>query len=84
MRVKQSVNYVRHLRWVANRLFISLKCYFCLEPLLPNMLKAREWWNLPRLITVHHVDGNHENDHPSNLGVCHVACHRRHHIQNPE
>jgi hypothetical protein len=32
-----------------------------------------------RSITIHHKDGNHDNDDDRNKALCHDPCHRRHH-----
>jgi hypothetical protein len=34
-----------------------------------------------RTITIHHKDGNHENDSPSNKTLTHCKCHRSHHMR---
>jgi len=35
---------------------------------------------IARTITIHHKNGNHEDDRQSNKAPCHTGCHKRHHM----
>lgn len=69
----------RHLRWVFNRLLLTVKCHFCEQPVFTAMLSGKEWYGIQKLVTIHHIDGDHHNDAPNNLAPCHVSCHRAYH-----
>jgi hypothetical protein len=53
-------------------------CWFCHLPFTDE--------DLPRtgidLITVHHKDGNHQNNEPSNKVFVHNRCQRRYHVKD--
>jgi len=64
-------------------------CFFCHKPLLtPEQLKsyAKDGDGqgsplaISRTITIHHKDGNHENDKDSNKALAHSNCHRSYHM----
>jgi hypothetical protein len=48
------------------------KCFFCAESLLEAELLK---------ITVHHINGNHEDNRSSNLALSHECCHRGYHAK---
>jgi hypothetical protein len=78
---KASKNYMRHLRWVAARLFLTVNCEFCGKPLFDSLLEGKAaWWSITKRVTIHHRDHNHDNDSPGNLAPCHTECHRRYHM----
>lgn len=58
-------------------------CGFCALPLLaPNPAPTfghRRHSAPPLDLTLHHVDGNRENNSRNNLDPCHDSCHRRYH-----
>jgi hypothetical protein len=47
-------------------------CHFCDE-------SVAQFGRLRRDGSIHHLDGDHSNDVPSNLAIAHRACHTSHH-----
>jgi hypothetical protein len=63
------------------------KCYFCRKPILQSAVAVVRHGEgsgspLPDLLdaVIHHIDGNHYNDHQSNKALAHDACHQRWHM----
>lgn len=61
----------------------GFKCYFC-----GNELDTKSAFvshgnavgpKLMAKITVHHINGVHEDNAPMNKTLCHTTCHKRHH-----
>ena len=50
----------------------KVKCFFC-----HNLLVESD----PLKITVHHMNGDHNDDDPENLALSHEKCHRGHHAK---
>jgi hypothetical protein len=45
------------------------KCYFCHKPLTAK--------DLPDNITIHHINGNHDDNRDENKALSHETCHRK-------
>lgn len=85
-RIRRELGKQRELLWF---LLFGKKCCFCKL----DLLSAEERGTLknhvrfgnataPPLdldITEHHIDGDHDNNVPSNIALCHDTCHKRHH-----
>ena len=54
-------------------------CYFCKEKVFAAWTTENLGSKRARRITIHHVDGNHDNNSPSNLVASHSVCHGRNH-----
>ena len=54
-------------------------CYFCNEPINPEAFVEG---NTGDGILLHHKDHDRSHNEPSNLGIAHRTCHRKHHIAN--
>lgn len=64
-------------------IFGSFLCWFCVEPLdaYTDFSEHGEAVG-PKFtakLTIHHVDGNHENNALLNKALCHTKCHKSHH-----
>lgn len=68
-------------------------CFFCKKAL--EVSRTAGGWlkhgnavgpRLEEKITIHHIDGNHDNDEPLNKSLCHTTCHKSFHrrIANEE
>jgi hypothetical protein len=73
------------LRELAHFLLTGRYCFFCGELLLTVVCgKVKHGDGAgPKLrdkITIHHIDGNHENDAEDNKALAHQSCHKRHHL----
>lgn len=56
------------------------KCYFCKKLLIEAARTFDGDGRAPMIkevITIHHRDGNHDNDGPGNGRLCHQTCHKR-------
>ena len=51
-------------------------CCFCRKPFTEEDFPNKTEDN----VTIHHVDENRENDHPSNKRLAHKICHKRYHF----
>lgn len=87
-RVKKSfsseVRLLREIAWWAIR---YLRCYFCDEVFIP-VKKAtkltfghRHHKPFKLKLTLHHRDGDHDENKHDNLRWSHSTCHKRHHIK---
>jgi hypothetical protein len=60
------------------------KCWFCRKPLMDDVSYAKDGDGqgspIARTITVHHKDGDHQNDDQENKVLVHTTCHKRHHM----
>lgn len=77
---------LRKSREVLRFLLRDEKCYFCKKPLIreDSYCKDGDGQGSPiknghGLPTIHHKDGNHDNDAPENKALAHDKCHRRFH-----
>lgn len=85
-RWREFMKEVRKLRELVHFLLVGQACYFCGKPLS----EIAESWNnhgngdgpklTDRRITIHHRDGNHDNNEHSNKVLCHTSCHKSHHM----
>lgn len=48
------------------------KCYFCKKPLVTADIFK---------MTIHHINGDHEDNSPENLALSHERCHRSFHAK---
>lgn len=77
---------VGKLRELVHFLLVGQTCCFCGKPLSET---AETWTNHgnargPKLvdpITIHHRDGNHDNNAHENKALAHRSCHKRFHLQ---
>lgn len=62
---------------------LTLVCYFCKKP-----FSYAEEFNThgntigPKFaekLSIHHLDGNHDNNERENKALCHTSCHKSHH-----
>jgi len=60
-------------------------CCFCHKPLMDDESYAKDGDGqgspIARRITIHHVDGNHENDAQNNKRLSHTSCHLSYHAR---
>lgn len=60
-------------------------CFFCKKSLLPYKAKIKfgdaTAQPLSDLPTIHHVDGNHNNNRSTNRALAHQSCHKSHHAK---
>lgn len=60
-------------------------CYFCKRELMKDESYAKDGDGqgspIARRITIHHVDGNHDNDKRSNKRLAHTRCHKSFHMR---
>lgn len=59
-------------------------CFFCDRPLLDDDFVAHGNASGPRFAgdgTIHHVDGDHENNDMANKALCHRTCHKAFHLR---
>lgn len=68
------------LKALARDTFIRQRCYFCKRALIQMQTHGKTSWWIRAEITVHHINGDHDDDRPKNHALAHAACHRRHHI----
>jgi len=58
---------------------------FCRKPLLNDVSYAKDGDGqgspISRRITIHHKDGDHDNDDQRNKKLVHTSCHKRYHIR---
>ena len=57
---------------------------FCRKPLVTDKSYAKDGdgqGSPVRGLTIHHKDGDHENDAPKNKALTHDPCHRSHHAK---
>ena len=74
---------IRKLRELVNVLLRGKVCCFCDRPLVTDSTGFEGTSDGPKLVeqlSIHHRDGNHLNDDPSNHDLCHRQCHKRHHL----
>jgi hypothetical protein len=62
------------------------RCYFCKRALLETekVIRDGDGYGAPVKatdVTIHHLDGDHENKARRNEDLAHVKCHKRHHAQ---
>ena len=55
----------------------QVRCFFCGKLFTAEDFPKRK---LDR-ITIHHINGNHEDNRPENLAFAHRTCHKRHHMK---
>ena len=88
--IRRELSKSRELLW----LFLYREvCFFCGKRLLCKSdlqrfrtikfgnAQAQPMEDESRDVTEHHVDGNHENNHPDNLAFCHEKCHKSYHAK---
>jgi hypothetical protein len=93
-RSRKEMNKLRELIWwVLSTPKPSNKCFFCKKTLLTDeqLEMIRDGWvrfgnaTAPPMdldITLHHIDGNHENNDPKNVAPSHTnSCHKPHHAK---
>lgn len=78
---------LRMLRELAHYYLPLHTCMLCNQALMPSELATEKLGHsTPTPVkvqtTIHHVDGNHENNAPSNRAVVHRVCHKRHHARD--
>jgi hypothetical protein len=61
-------------------------CYFCEEPIIalkdiPETFGHRRHPSVKIKFTIHHEDGNRDNNHWTNLKISHARCHKKFHMQ---
>jgi hypothetical protein len=54
----------------------NVKCYFCGKDLLESLPKRRGDY-----LTIHHLDGNRNNNSIENLVLAHRRCHKAYHLK---
>lgn len=57
-------------------------CFFCKKPLSGVEFEKHGNSIGPRFtekLSIHHVDGNHDNNEESNKALSHTSCHKSHH-----
>lgn len=76
---------LRKLREVLRYALRKKNCYFCHKPLIDTKSYAKDGdgqGSPVRNITVHHKNGNHDDDREKNKALCHdKPCHRSHHAK---
>jgi hypothetical protein len=76
---------LRMLRELARHFLDGELCHFCGLPLLPDAAASgfghRDHPPIDAEITVHHADGNHENNAKENRKPCHSSCHKSYHLK---
>ena len=75
---------LRKLREIVHDVFDGRPCFFCAAPLLTRAAANHGDSDGPKLLdqlTLHHVDGDHQNNAPANRVWAHRFCHKRHHMQ---
>ena len=77
------------LRELAHFLLFDRPCFFCEKPLVDQSFIAHGNSIGPKFtekISIHHIDGNHENNEHTNKAPCHTTCHKSFHrrIANEE
>ena len=74
------------LRELTHFLLTGRACFFCNGPLLTvacGKVKHGDGAG-PKLrdkITIHHIDGDHDNDAAENKALAHQSCHKRYHLE---
>lgn len=58
------------------------KCFFCEGSIDVVWDGKRFVYGEVGRISVHHLNGNHDDDRPENLDIAHCGCHTRHHWKN--
>lgn len=74
------------LREVTRHYLIGQRCFFCKDFLvapavLEDSIPGERGRPFPEVldVTEHHIDGDHDNNMPSNRTLCHDSCHRSYH-----
>lgn len=72
------------LREIVHFLLQGKKCSICKKPLSATAEAFNEHGNSvgPKFadtLTIHHLDGNHENNEQSNKSLVHTPCHKSYH-----
>lgn len=73
------------LRELAHFLLQGKCCFFCKKPLITTINRVPHGDGngspINRLITIHHVDGDHSNDARSNKRLVHTTCHKAYNMR---
>lgn len=83
--IRKELGKCRELLW---HLLEGKKCFFCKELLLPEGVPSYVKFgnaSAPPMdmdFTIHHKDGNHQNNEPSNRALAHESCHKRFHAKD--
>jgi 5-methylcytosine-specific restriction endonuclease McrA len=74
---------LRKLREICLALMADQTCYFCRKALVAASGRCgnADGPKLTAKLTVHHKDGDHDNDVPSNRALAHRACHKAFHAR---
>jgi len=76
---------LRKLRELLRFLLRGKKCYFCRKPLIKDKSYAKDGDSqgspISRRVTIHHKDGDHDNDALGNKKLAHTPCHKSHHMK---
>jgi hypothetical protein len=76
---------LRKCRELLRFLLRDKKCCFCKKPLQDDKSYAKDGDGqgspICRRITIHHKDGNHQNDNPENKKLSHTTCHKSYHMR---
>lgn len=75
---------LRKLRELVHVLLSGKRCCFCKEPILEVEDGFQGSGDGPQLeikVTIHHKDGDHDNNDPRNHRLAHQSCHKRHHMK---
>lgn len=59
-------------------------CFFCKKPLLESVSTAfghHSHQKIDGAITIHHRNGNHDDNRPANRKLAHRTCHRSFHMK---
>lgn len=51
-------------------------CYFCKQNIEPSLVRDN-----PITLTIHHINGNHEDNRIVNQSIAHRSCHKSYHAQ---
>lgn len=75
---------LRKLRELVHLLLAAKRCCFCRKPLV----EVEDGWQgsgdgpqLAAKVTIHHKNGDHDDNRPSNHALCHQTCHKSHHMK---
>lgn len=75
------------LRELVHHLLVGQACWFCHVPFLSDPAPVGRRGGdgtgpaLAAKISIHHLDGNHDNDADENKVLAHRRCHKSHHMQ---